>query len=623
MHGFMGKILLVNLSEKKIEILKKDEAYYKKYLGGSFLAARLFEEQTNRQTNLTPFSEQNPIVFATGPLAGAGVCGATRVNILSLSPETPGIFTSQAGGEFGPDMKRAGYDALIITGKSDQPTWLNIDGESVSFEDADKWWGKDRVTAYQQISNQISRKTDQKHSIATIGPAGENRVTTANIMFEPEHYAGRGGLGAVLGAKKVKAICIGGNQKPVFYNPDQVKDVNKAGSQRFKQSFESNPHGFLGVLRQYGTFGLLALSQNAGNIPVKNFNQSYIEDQNAQQEMTHSNIGEKFVGKMTPCKSCYVACKKKSKANSEYTALAEYENIALLGPNLGITSLSEGLKLCELCNRLGVDTITVGNQIAFLMDCYENGAIDEDRFSFSIRFGESQKAYVLIEAIAKRDGELADLMAQGIEVACQALGEQTRPYLRFFKGVGTPAHLPKTKPGIGFGYHHGPNPGDHMKLEHDWIAASPGSLKDFGLDISSDPFDLDQNKAEIARMTQIYYSMMDALSVCMFIYGPGNILTFEEIVLMINAATGFDYDFAALMKLGEASVQLQKKLFIDFGGADEEFLPYLEKETPAGPTKGLKINKADFEIARSHYYRLWSWDERGRPTKEILRELGV
>ena len=387
MHGFVGKILLVNLSEKRFEILTRDEAYYKKYLGGSFLAARLFEEQTQRQPNLTPFSEQNPIVFATGPLAGASVCGVTRVNILSLSPETPGIFTSQAGGEFGPDMKRAGYDALIITGKSDHPTWLTIDGESVLFEDAGKWWGKDRVTTYQQIS----KKMDKKRSIATIGPAGENRVTTANIMFEPEHYAGRGGLGAVLGAKKVKAICIGGNQKPVFKNPDQVMDVNKAGAQRFKQSFESNPSGFLGVLRQYGTLGLLALNQNAGNIPVKNFNQSYIEDQNAQQEMTHLNISEKFVGKMTPCRGCYVACKKQSKANSEYTALAEYENIALLGPNLGITSLSEALRLCELCNRLGMDTITVGNQIAFLMDCYENGAIDVDRFSFSIRLVSRRK----------------------------------------------------------------------------------------------------------------------------------------------------------------------------------------------------------------------------------------
>ncbi|MBW1945682.1 MAG: hypothetical protein JRJ51_23050, partial [Deltaproteobacteria bacterium] len=320
MHGFMGKILLVNLSEKKIKILTKSEAYYKKYLGGSFLAARLFEEQTKGQTDLTAFSEQNPIVFTTGPLAGATVCGATRLNILSLSPETPGIFTSQAGGEFGPDMKRAGFDALIITGKSDGPTRLNIDNESVSFEDADEWWGKDRLTTYQQISNQISSR--KKHSIATIGPAGENQVTTANIMFEPEHYAGRGGLGAVLGAKKVKAICIGGNQKPVFKNPDQVKDVNKAGAQRFKQSFESNPTGFLGVLRQYGTFGLLALNQNAGNIPVQNFNQSYIEDQSSRQEITHSNIKEKFVGKSTPCKGCYVACKKQSKENSEYTALA-------------------------------------------------------------------------------------------------------------------------------------------------------------------------------------------------------------------------------------------------------------------------------------------------------------
>ncbi len=139
MFGFMGQVLVIDLSSKKTEVIIRDEAYYKKYLGGSFLAARLFEEYAAGNTSLTAFSDQNPIVFATGPLAGGSICGATRVNVLSLSPETPGIFTSQAGGEFGPCLKRAGFDALIITGKSDQPTWLNIENDTVIFEDATKW----------------------------------------------------------------------------------------------------------------------------------------------------------------------------------------------------------------------------------------------------------------------------------------------------------------------------------------------------------------------------------------------------------------------------------------------------------------------------------------------------
>jgi aldehyde:ferredoxin oxidoreductase len=180
--------------------------------------------------------------------------------------------------------------------------------------------------------------------------------------------------------------------------------------------------------------------------------------------------------------------------------------------------------------------------------------------------------------------------------------------MRFSKGLGLPAHLSRVKPGIGFGYLHGPNPADHMKAEHDWIASSPGALKKLGVTVTSEPFALDPNKVEIFRATQIYYSAMDSLSLCMFIFGPGNILSDEDVVKMVNAATGFDYSFRELMQIGEQAIQLQRKLHTDFGGADETLPPFMEKEIPDGPTRGNKLSKADFEKARKHYYTLWGWD---------------
>jgi aldehyde:ferredoxin oxidoreductase len=617
MFGFMGKILLVDVSSKDTRILSHDLGFYKNYLGGSFLVAKLFDEQISKHPEIDPFSSANPIIFAPGVLAGGSVCGATRVNILSLSPETPGVFLSQAGGEFGPNIKRAGYDALIVTGKASSPIYIVIDGDKVSFENGSEYWGRDRVEVYDSLFNKLGNK----YAIASIGVAGENKVCNANLMLEPDHYAGRGGLGAVLGSKNLKAICIRGDQKPEFADDKKVKEINKIGARAFKTSFSESPDGFLGVLRQYGTYGLLQLNQEGGNLPVNNFSETWLEDEAEAERFNHENGENHYVGKKVPCKGCFIACKKASKTDPPLSALPEYESMALLGPNIGITNPQDMLEICELCNHLGVDTISIGNMVAYVMACFEKGLISEESVGFKLAFGDTSATIKLIHMISERKGDLGALLASGMEKTCAKLGEETRSLMRFSKGVGLPAHLPRVKPGIGFGYLHGPNPGDHMKLEHDWIASVPSLLTDFGLEITSGAYNLDKNKVEIARATQIYYSAMDTLSTCMFVFGPGNILSYEQIVDIVNAATGFDYTFADLMKIGENAIQLQKKLFIDFGGSDEILLPYLKTPIPSGPSKGLKIDEADFEESRKHYYSLWNWDENGRPQQEVLDSL--
>jgi len=605
MYGFMGKILIIDLTTKTFQALSKSETFYRNYLGGSFLCARLFEEHL--QVDADAFSPENPLVFASGLFAGGNVCGATRVNVFAISPETTGTYLTQAGGEFGPELKRAGYDALVVKGKSESPVYLKImtlgNNCTIEFVDADHIWGLERVKAHGILNNELG----PKYRMASIGPAGENRVACANIMFEVDHYAGRGGLGAVMGSKNLKAICVKGDKKPEFKDRKKLLEINKSGAARFK---DVAPDGFMGVLKNLGTLGLLALNQDAGNLPTRNSNSAHVDSPEFTEEISHSNIKEKFIGKTVPCQACYVGCKKRYKrdsAHADKTSLAEYESIAMLGANIGLEELTDGLKACEMCNRLGLDTISTGAIIAWLMDCYENDVLSEDKFDFSIKFGDGKKACELIEDIALRKTKLGNLLADGVLNAAVELGNGTKPYLRASRGIGLPAHMPRKKPGIGFGYLHGPNPGDHMKLEHDWIAGDEASLQSLGLDIQSDPDALDKHKVEIARMTQIYYSMVDSMSLCMFIFGPGNIYSFGEMTDMVNAATGLNVTFNDLMKIGEECLQLQRKLYIQFGGKDEAFLSYLEKEVPSGPSKGAKISEKDFIDARKHYYSIWNW----------------
>jgi aldehyde:ferredoxin oxidoreductase len=228
--------------------------------------------------------------------------------------------------------------------------------------------------------------------------------------------------------------------------------------------------------------------------------------------IAHDRIGETVVGKRNPCRGCYLGCKKKSAADAEHSALAEYESMAILGPNLRIRDLKPIMDANELCNRLGLDTISTGALISYLMDGFESGDLDEAQVGYSIRFGQAHKVVELIRMMAHRKGELGNLLADGMETCKAVLGAHTRRHLRFAAGVGLPAHMPRAKPGVGFGYLHGLNPGDHMKAEHDWIASSPDDLRAFGFDATSAPFALDRAKVAVYRATQIYYAAMDSLS---------------------------------------------------------------------------------------------------------------
>jgi aldehyde:ferredoxin oxidoreductase len=625
MYGFTGKILIIDLKAQTSKTVNKNEAFYRKYWGGSLLAAKLMDDYLpEERCNIGPYSEENVMVFSTGLMAGENICGVTRINVMTISPETTGIYLSQAGGEFGPEMKRAGYDAIVIKGKSKSPVYVTIKNCSnlliCEFVNAQHLWGKDRIEANDILDIELN----DNYKSVSIGPAGENRVACANLMFEESHYAGRGGFGAVMGDKNLKAICIKGDRKTELKNREKVFEINKIGARRFK---ETVPGGFMHTLKECGTLGLLAMQQEDGNLPTRNFKFARLEDDKYTEEISHKNIKQKYVGKLDQCKGCYVACKKKYKAGTEFekwTAVAEYESIALLGPNIGLKEdMTEGLRACEICNRLGLDTISAGSIVAWLMDCFENKVISETELGYSIHFGDGKEACKLIEAIALRKGKIGNLLADGHDKAVSELGEETRQYLRASKGVGLPAHMPRRRPALAFGYMHGPNPGDHMKHGHDWVSTDPNTLKALGLSVQTPPDVLDNHKVEAVRKTQIYSSAMDVLSLCVFVFGAGNHYSFEETLEMVKAASGWDISFNDIMKAGERSIQLQRKLYTQLGGKDADFQKYLEEEIPSGPGKGYKINKSDFIEGRKHYYKIWGWDEKGIPKPETFKNLEI
>lgn len=591
MNGICGKILVIDVSRKESTLIEKDAAYFRKHPGGALLAAALYEEWIQDANGIDAFAPDNPIIFATGPLAGGNVCGATRVNILSRAPESTGIYLSQAGGEFGPALKRAGVDALVISGMADVPVIIDINNDKVEFTDAGSYWGMDRVAVTEQLIDQKGRD----YCIASIGPAGENRVRFANIMFEPDHYAGRGGLGAVLGAKHVKAVAVRGNQPVTFKDPDTIKEINKKGAAKFSKILKKAPGSFLGVLRRLGTFGLLDMNLKTGNLPTRNFTLGCPDEDSGEHiKYQHDVVEAEFAGRVNPCKNCFVACKKQSKAHPGHSALPEYESAAILGPNIGLekdTDLDTCLEICEMCNRLGLDSISTGNMVAWLMNCFEKKVIKKEALDYEIAFGDGEKTIDLIKNIAFRKDAVGNLLADGIDAAIRKLGPEARPYSRFVNGVGMPAHMPRNKPGIGFAYHHGPNPNDHMKLEHDWIAAHPGSLKMFNLEKTSEPGALDPAKIDAARATQTYYAAMDTLSLCMFIFGPGNLYSFDDIKEMVNAATGFDYTFEDLMTIGARAILLQRRLFLRLGEKTPTFYRIWKKRSRQARPKGLKSAK--------------------------------
>ncbi len=617
-NGFCDNILRVDLSDGTVETIHPGADFYRMYLGGGAVGSFFLLKETALDAD--PLSKDNILTIAPGIATGAAVSGVSRCSVTALSPLTNMVADSQAGGNIGPMIKRAGFDAIVVKGKAATPSYILIEGGSAAIVDASGLSGKNVIEARDILQGKHGNKNI---SIMQCGPAGEKLVRFANIMVDGNDAFGRTGMGAVMGSKNLRAVVIKGTGDVSFADPDALKELGKAGAKRLSGS------GFPETLRKYGTPGVVKFQAEGGNFATHNYSRGSHPD---YLKLDGSTYEPQIGGGTTTCYGCVVSCRKRVKASEPYEltdALGgpEFETLGLLGSNLDITEAAAVAKANELCNSYGVDTITMGCIAGYLFECVEKGLISrDDTDGRNIGFGDPEGLFWLIDAVAQRRG-IGDLCAEGFEALIKRFGEKTRPFAVHVKGSGLAVHMPQVKPSLAIMYAVCPIGPDHMSSEHDWLLASKSEAA-MGLGImgQEDNPSTSSNKVRMTAYSQIYYSVLDSLSLCMFPWGPGSLFSYRDLEDLVRFTTGWQMTLWELMKVGERRINMMRRINARRGFTKEhDVLPdRLFEPLVDGPSKGRHVDREAFGRMKEEYYGFMGWDESdGNPSKGKLVELGL
>ena len=616
-NGYTGTILRVDLTSGSIAKEHPPEDFYRMYLGGSAFGTYFLLKETSAETD--PLAEGNVLTIAPGVTTGAPVSGVSRCCVTALSPVTGGIGDSQAGGSIGPLIKRAGYDAIVITGKAPKPSYLFVDGERVEIRDASNLAGKTVLETHDILTGEFG---DKNLSILQCGPAGEKLVRFACLLADLNDAVGRAGMGAVFGSKNLRAVVVRSDSKVSFADPKGLAELAKLAAKRL-------PDSGVKTLKDFGTAGVVAMNAEKGNISTHNFSRSFHPDYRKLN-------GETFEPEMgaghTTCFACVVGCRKKVRTGKPYDVTErlggpEFETIGLLGSNLDITDPAAVAKANELCNNYGLDTITMGGLAACLFECMEKGLVTQDDVGGrSLSFGDPDALLWLIERVVRREG-VGDVLADGFGAFIEKFGEATSQYAIRVKNQGLPAHMAQVKPSQALMYAVCPIGPDHMSSEHDWLLASESeACRGLGILGRSEVGSMSVEKVRMTVYSQYYYSVLDALCLCMFCWGPGSLFTYRELEDLLRFTTGWECTFWELMKAGERRVNMMRQLNARRGFTREhDRLPErLSEPLPDGPAKGRCVDPEALARMINQYYDLMAWDQRtGNPNHAKLLELGL
>lgn len=620
-YGFLGKIIRINLSDKSINIEKPDEIFYRTYMGGKgFIAHYLLKEV---KANIDPLGEENKLIIAAGILTGLPVAGVPRFAVGAKSPLTGGYGQSEAGGFWGPELKKAGYDGIIIEGKSSIPVYIYINDDKIEIRSAKVIWGMETGDSQDAIFRELK---DKSVKVLQIGPAGENLVKYACILNGLKHANGRNGLGAVMGSKGLRAVVVKGTKKIPFHDNERISKIGKS----FLSYYMKNP--LTRGLYEYGTVAGI-MSNNAGGIlPTRNFNDGEFDNaENISAEKMVDTILKKRVG----CYACAVRCKRKVEVQTKDIKVEgkyggpEYETVASFGSLCGNDNLEIIAKANELCNRLGMDTISAGMTVAFAMECFENGILNEDDFDgTNFSYGNQEAILDMINRIAKREG-IGNILAEGSEAAAKIIGKGCGEFVLCVKGQELAMHEPRGKVGVGIGYAVCETGADHMVIGHDTLFGKTGftldSVKPFGILEPVDTVDLSWKKIRIFVYLQRWWSFFNMAGICNFVPVPRGAMPVSDVVELVKAATGWETSLWELMTAGERAINMARLFNLREGfTSDDDTLPdRLFGGLKKGRLKGNYIPREDFKEAISTYYSMMGWDEKGVPTKGKLLELNI
>jgi aldehyde:ferredoxin oxidoreductase len=605
-QGYMGQVLRVDLTRRIFETRPLDDETAEKYVGGSGLGTRILYDETTAAT--VPLGPENPLIFASGPLVGTRIYNSNRFSVVSRSPLTGHYGEANSGGHWGGAFKKCGYDALVITGAADEPVLLFLDGDRVQIETAGELWGKDTF----QTEALLKAKYGEEAQAAMIGPAGENLVRLANIITDAPHgrAAGRCGLGAVMGSKKLKAVVVKGTREVPIAHPQKVRELIKRLGPTMREGAD-----FL----QYGTSGGVDYCENIGNLPVRNWYQGPWKPaaKISGQEMSKTILTRRYY-----CGQCTLGCGRVVKADGgPFHGMEiggpEYETVGLLGSNCLVDDLPAIAKANELCNRFGLDTISTGGAIGFAMEAWEKGLVTaEDTGGIPLLWGSSTAVHAMIEQVALAQG-FGRVLGQGVRDAAAAIGGSAPEFAIHVKGLEPPAHDPRAKVTVALGFATANRGACHLgAFTHDFEEAL--FLQDLGLPQLTDRFAIDGKVENVVRMQHLM-CMLDSLTTCKFCLFGG--LTIHPLVEVINDVTGWSMNVDDFFRTGERIFNLKRMYLTRCGlSRKDDMLParWLTHRRGGGTSFLPPIGEL-----LSRYYQQRGWDELGVPTAAKLDELGI
>jgi aldehyde:ferredoxin oxidoreductase len=613
----------VDLTRGTVETRTLPEDVYRRYPGGSALAAYLVMQEITPGAD--PLGPDNVLVMAVSPLTGLAISGQSRMTACARSPLTNAIGDSQCGGFFPAEMRAAGTDAFVFTGQSPEPVYLWFHDGTAELRPAKHLWGKETAEADRLLKEEVG---DPKAEVAQVGPAGENLVRFAAIMNMVNRANGRTGLGAVMGSKRLKAVVVRGSKPPRPVVPDKFRDLVK----RLKALQEANPG--IGWFGEYGTAGVLGIQNKMGGLPTRNYSEGTFDQAGAIDGTT---LVKTILKERDTCYACVVKCKRVVEVHEPGLDVdpvyggPEYETLSLLGSMCGVGDLKLLAKASADANKYGMDTISCGGTIAWAMEARAKGLLDDQ--GLGLAYGDGPSVLRAIEAIALRRGA-GDLLAEGSLRAAQRLGPAAVDLTVTVKGQELPAHMPQHKRSLGLIYAVNAFGADHQSSEHDsMLKAKPDSLQRKRLNTlgefpALDLRDLSDDKVKFAWTSQRFYSALDSLGLCQFVWGPSwQLYGPAETVELVRAGTGWDATLDELLQMGERRINLMRAFNAREGiGKNADTLPkkLFQPLEGKGPSAGVALTTDEFERARDSYYRLAGCDPAtGYPTRAKLTELGL
>lgn len=610
--AYIGKLLRVDLSKGAISEEEIREDWAKMFIGGAGLATRYLYKEVS--VGADPLGPENLLIFMTGPLTGTASASASRYSVVAKSPLTGIWGHGNSGGSFGPALKQSGYDGIIFQGRSPEPVYLRITDGQPKLCDAGHLWGK----TVSETEDLIQKDSKQKVTIASIGPGGENLVRYAAIINNKYRAVGRCGLGAVMGAKRLKAVACAG-RTPIhladkaLFSEMAKKQIDLLNESILKIGFES-----------YGTNMVSDMVNIRGGYPTRNWQEGVFDQ---IEEVNGQALTDRVLIKGVSCFACPIACGRGTeikegpwKGNSGEGP--EYETVNTFGAMCGVADLNAITMANYLCNEYGLDTISAGSTIAFAMECYEKGILNKEiSGGLEVKFGDEKLIVDLVPKIARREG-IGDLLAEGTKRVSETLGQGSEHFAMHVKGLELPAYDPRAAKITGLGYVTANRGGDHITayvqgptfIDTPFLIVEDSKIED--------PLVANPKEAKVVIDLENALTMFDCIGACKFM---GILLPADDYVKLIATATGWDFGIDEFRKCGERIYNLMRAFCVREGITRKaDILPkrLMEDPLPEGPAKGMTIDKDMLEMLKDAYYKIRGWDqETGKPTIEKLKEL--